>query len=379
MNTAVAKKPLRQVADVKQLLHNDQAREQLSAVAAKHMSPARLMRVTANAIRTTPKLQEAEPLSFLGALMQCAALGLEPNSVLGHAYLVPFKNNRKGVTEVQVILGYKGYKALAWRSGQISSIHADVVYSDDADWSFAYGTDTHLRHQPGPRNGEKTHAYCHVSLSEGGQAFVVLPWEEVIRIRDASQNWQTAVRYGKTKDSPWFTHEDVMAAKTAVRYLFQRGDVPVSIEMADAMAIDHEESGARVDYTSFAQNPADGPAIEGEFTEDAPAAADSEAQSAPADGDSNGEPEAAAPAPEPQAQPAQAAPDAAEAAPNEIDAAAEHRKTRDNIMSDLADGAPVDATKSFYGEALAKMEREAPDFHKALMADMDDYAPEKAE
>jgi recombination protein RecT len=68
--------PLRQVKSVKQLLMNDNARDQLAAVAAKHMSPERMMRVVASAIRTTPKLQECDPMSFLGALMQCAALGL---------------------------------------------------------------------------------------------------------------------------------------------------------------------------------------------------------------------------------------------------------------------------------------------------------------
>jgi len=84
-----------------------------------------------------------------------------------------------------------------------------------------------------------------------------------------------------------------------------------------------------------------------------------------------------------QPEPAQTAPNAAEAArlmmEGFTDVPAQHRATCTDIIADLMDGAPVDATKSFYGEALAKMEREAPDFHKALMADMDDYAPEKAE
>lgn len=359
MNTAIAKTPLRQVSDVKTLLYNDQAKQQLAAVAAKHMSPERLMRVTANAIRTTPKLQEAEPLSFLGALMQCAALGLEPNSVLGHAYLVPFKNNRKGVVEVQVIIGYKGYKALAWRSGQISSIHADVAYDDDEEWSFSYGTDTHLRHKPGPKNGNKTHAYCHVQLAEGGQAFVVMPWEEVIRTRDKSQNWQAAVRYNKTKDSPWSTHEDVMGAKTAVRYLFQRGDVPISIEMAEAMSIDHDESAARVDYASFAQNPGEGPVIEGELSGDAPGAeTEDPAPSAP---EEKPEPESK-PKADPKAEPKKNAPKA-DAKP-EDEATKRHRATLTQIQDDLADGAPAAGTRQFHAEALDAMQKEAPDLFK---------------
>ena len=156
MSTAmISKKPLRQITEVRELLSNENARGQLAQVAAKHMNPERLRRVVANAIRTTPQLQDAEPLSMLGALMQCASFGLEPNTVLGHAYLIPFKNNRKQITEVQVIIGYKGFADLARRSRQVVSLHADVVYDDDELWSYEYGSNMHLRHKPGPRAGEK--------------------------------------------------------------------------------------------------------------------------------------------------------------------------------------------------------------------------------
>ena len=49
----VSKAPLRQVKDVRELLSNENARNQLASVAAKHMNPERMMRVVANAIRTT--------------------------------------------------------------------------------------------------------------------------------------------------------------------------------------------------------------------------------------------------------------------------------------------------------------------------------------
>jgi len=259
--TAIATKPLRQVKTVKELLFNEQAKGQLAAVAARHLNPERMMRVVANAIRTTPKLQECEPMSFLGALMTCASLGLEPNTVLGHAYLVPFKNSRKGTVEAQVILGYKGFADLARRSGQVVSIHGDVVYSDDELWSYEYGSDMHLRHKPGPQEGEKLCAYCHVTLVDG-QAFVVVPWSKVLKTRDASQGWKTAVRFGKTADSPWTTSEDRMGAKTAVRALANAGEMPLSVEFQDALQIDDRASN----FAAFAMDPAAG-AIEGEVTE----------------------------------------------------------------------------------------------------------------
>ena len=125
MSTAIEKvktKPLTQVSNVKELLWNEAAKAQLQQVAAGHMKPERMMRLMANAMRTTPKLAECDPMSLLGGLMTCAGLGLEPNTIMGHAYLIPFKNNRKKITEVHLIVGYKGLIDLARRSGHISSI-----------------------------------------------------------------------------------------------------------------------------------------------------------------------------------------------------------------------------------------------------------------
>lgn len=267
MSTAldtIKKAPLRQVQSVKELLMNDNAKGQLAAVAAKHMNPERMMRVVANAIRTTPKLQQCEPISFLGALMQCAALGLEPNTVLGHAYMIPFDNKRKGITEVQVVVGYKGLIDLARRSGHITSISANIHYSDDELWEYEEGTEATLRHRPGPQEGKKLHAYAIAKFKDGGHAYVVLPWRHVMKVRDGSQGYQTAIRYGK-KDTPWITHEDAMAMKTAVRALSKY--LPLSVEFADAMQVDE----ARADYRTFAMDPtagvqveADGETIDGE-------------------------------------------------------------------------------------------------------------------
>ncbi|WYK05443.1 recombinase RecT [Cereibacter sphaeroides f. sp. denitrificans] len=265
------KLPLRQVPNVRTLLVNDNARDQLKTVAAKHMNPERMMRVVANAIRTTPKLQECEPMSFLGALMHCASMGLEPNTPLGHAYLIPFENKRKGVTEVQVVIGYKGFIDLARRSGQLASIHGDVVYDDDELWSHEYGSNMHLRHRPGPRKGKRLGAYCHVKLNLGdgitaeGHRFMTM--EEIIAHRNQySQGWKTAMRFNKTAESPWNEANpafEAMAIKTVVRALANRGELPMSIEFMEAMNTDEQQA----DYRAFAMDPTAGVTIEGEAEE----------------------------------------------------------------------------------------------------------------
>ena len=257
--TAMTTTALRQIKDVKELLFNENAKAQLQMVAAKHLQPERMMRVVANAIRATPKLQECEPMSFLGALMHCAAMGLEPNTPLGHAYLIPFENRRKNVTEVQVVIGYKGFIDLARRTGQLSVIHGDVVYSDDELWSHEYGSDQHIRHRPGPRKGKIVAFYCYVELRLGDGATAkghrVMTYDEVIRHRNQySQGWKTAVRFGKQKDSPWFEGNpafEAMGIKTVIRAMANRGELPMSVEFMDALDSDEK----RIDYRTFAMEP----------------------------------------------------------------------------------------------------------------------------
>lgn len=263
-HTAVTK-PLRQVQNVQELLVNQMAQSQLQAVAAEHMKPERMMRLMANAIRTTPKLGQCDPLTLLGSMMTCASLGLEPNTVLGHAYLIPFENKRKGLTEVQLVLGYKGMVDLARRSGHVVNIHADVVYEAD-EFSFEYGSNQHLKHVPAGERSKPVYAYCHAKLTDG-EAFIVLPYAEVLKVRNGSQGYKTATKYGK-KDTPWIAHEHQMARKTAVRALFN--ELPISVEkVSDALQVDDN----RANFANFAMHPEfgapeTGQTIEGEAVDE---------------------------------------------------------------------------------------------------------------
>jgi recombination protein RecT len=390
MNQALAKTPLTQVSNVKHLLVNDNAKAQLAAVAARHMNPERLMRVTANAIRTTPKLQECDPISFLGALMQCAALGLEPNTVMGFAYMIPFKNNKKGITEVQLIVGYRGLIDLARRSGHITTISAHIHYSDDIEWVYQEGSDPKLVHVPGDQEGQPLHAYAVAQFRDGGFAQIVLPWKQVMKIRDGSQGWQTAVKFGSTKNSPWFTHEAAMAKKTAIRALAKY--LPLSVEFQDAIQID-KDGGAQVDYAGFALNPDQGgPIIEGEAVdqdEDAPepeqerkaepvkqqAKTAAKAETKPREAVSYTEAEEVT---QEQAKPAQKAAEAepAPAATTEADAVAsfeKHNKTFNRIMDELLSGAMVDDVRANFAADLAAMEQAEPKLREKIESELAEF------
>lgn len=69
------------------------------------ITPERFTRIALSALNNNQELQQCTPLSFIAALLNAAQLGLEPNSPLGQAYLIPYKN--KGVLECQFQIGYK--------------------------------------------------------------------------------------------------------------------------------------------------------------------------------------------------------------------------------------------------------------------------------
>ena len=373
MSNALLKTPLRQVSSVKELLMNETARNQLAMVAAKHMNPERMMRVVANAIRTTPKLGQCEPISFLGALMQCASLGLEPNTILGHAYLIPFENKRKGVTEVQVVVGYKGLIDLARRSGHITSLSANIHYSDDELWLYEEGTEAQLRHRPGPQEGTKLHAYAIAKFKDGGHAYVVLPWSHVMKIRDGSQGYQTAVRFDK-KDNPWMAYEDEMAKKTAVRALSKY--LPLSIEFMDAITVDENKA----DYQAFALNPDAGLTIDGDTGEVDGDSETTKDKPAPAVGQMRDVTEKAKPEPEKAKPRAEEKPKqeekASEPEPVQEQAKAEPQPTADErlqasdywqmVLKDLGD-IGADGVRDLHGESIDRLKSSDPELHALIM------------
>jgi recombination protein RecT len=208
----------------------------LAAVLPKHVGADRMLKIALGALRTTPKLMQARTDTLLGAIIQCAQLGLEPNTPLGHAYLIPFENRSKNITEVQIVFGYKGLIDLARRSGQIVSIAAHEVREAD-HFEYEYGLDEKLVHRPAMgERGEVIAFYAVAKLVGGGYAFEVMSKADIIAIRDASQGWKTAVRFKKEAQSPWGAHFVEMGRKTVLRRLFKF--LPVSIELATAATLD---------------------------------------------------------------------------------------------------------------------------------------------
>lgn len=225
-------------------------RSEIAKMLPKHLNAERLMKVAQIAATTTPALAKCDVASLVGAIGQCAQMGLEPNTVLGHAYLVPFNTKRKDldgnekwVNSVQVIVGYKGLIDLARRSGQIVSIAAHEVCENDK-FELVYGLDEKLNHTPAmEERGGVIGFYAVAKLKDGGHAFEFMSRYQVDAIRDASQGWQQAKKFKKEAIHPWLVHFNEMGRKTVIRRLAKY--LPLSIEFQTAAALDGMAEGGK--------------------------------------------------------------------------------------------------------------------------------------
>jgi len=216
--------PVKQVGAVLERM-----KPQLQMALPKHLTPERMIRVALAAINKTPKLLECNRDSLYAAIMTSAQLGLEPDGVLGQAYLIPFGK------EVQFIPGYKGLIALARNSGDVSSIQAQAVREGD-HFVYRWGLNEELDHVPSgdPDRESKpiTHFWAMAKFKDGGYHWDVLEVAKVEAIRDNSQGYKSAKRFAKNGkiNSPWVDHFEEMGKKTAIRRIAKY--LPMDVQKA---------------------------------------------------------------------------------------------------------------------------------------------------
>lgn len=173
------------------------------------ITPERFTRMVLSALSVNPKLGDCTPTSFLGAMMSAAQLGLEPNTPLGQAYILPYNN--RGTMEAQFQLGYKGLIDLSYRSGEVEVVQAHIVYEND-EFSCEYGLEPKLIHKPADKErGNPVKVYAMFKTKSGGYGFEVMSMDDV---RKHAEKYSKA--YG-TSFSPWKTSFEEMAKKTVLK------------------------------------------------------------------------------------------------------------------------------------------------------------------
>lgn len=194
-NKSVPKKTNRTIKDYITMYQGEIAKALPSV-----MTPERFVRIATTAVTNTPKLANCTPQSFIGALLNAAQLGLEPNTPLGQAYLIPYGN------QCQFQIGYLGMVELAQRAG--TNVDAHVVYAND-EFDYSLGLHPDIKHVPAMKDRGEAIAYYAVWRNGENFGFEVMSREDVEKHMK---------RYSKTySNGPWKTEFDEMAKKTVLK------------------------------------------------------------------------------------------------------------------------------------------------------------------
>ncbi len=234
---------------------------QLQAVMPKGFTPERLTQLAIATYKQIPDLKECSVQSMLSCCLKCAEIGLEPNDIMGNAYILPYNNRKTGRKEAQFILGKNGMLELVRRSGQVKTVRTQCVYEGDDFEYWEDETGVHFSFKPNldadhsAKNLKLVYLSCH--LKDGGFVFLQMSKKEVDEVKDRSK----ASKFG-----PWVSDYAAMAEKTVIRRAFNRGLLPRSVEVAKVVTDDEstpivlDEEGNRIFDDPLAPEPTEVPA-----------------------------------------------------------------------------------------------------------------------
>lgn len=211
----------------------------------KTLTPERILRIASGSVKTNAMLAKCTPGSVIGAISKAASLGLVPDGLLGHAYLIPRFVKDVGWT-ANFQIGYKGLVLLVYRSTGIV-MSAKVVYRGE-DFTYREGLDPILEHIPDLDNDgieDPRKVLCAYSVaqfpSKHQRSFRVMGISRILKVRDEAD----AYKKSKNKNyTVWAKHFCAMAEKTVIRK--HCNQLPLSTDAMGAIREDEvkETTGA---------------------------------------------------------------------------------------------------------------------------------------
>jgi len=180
----------------------------MKLLADKGISVDKFMVTAINAVKKTPKLLDVDRKSLFGSILTAAELGLEPNTPMGHCYLIPYGK------DCQFQIGYLGLIELAYRNPRIQRISAEIVYDKD-EFEYELGLTPKLKHKPSPdmNRGGLKYVYAVCQLKDAEPLFVVLSKSDI-------ENAKKLAKAGLAWDSK-MDFMNWMPKKTAIKQVLK--------------------------------------------------------------------------------------------------------------------------------------------------------------
>ena len=194
-----------------------QARTQIVKYLPRHLDADKMIYVALETVRADSYLRQCEPQTIVQAVLEASQLGLMLGNKLGHAYLAPRRDKKTSTLKCQLLIGYRGFIALAHRTGKVSSIYPAIVHQGD-QFSLKLGTGRQLVHVPlldPAKRGDWIGAYAVVEFRDGRTDFEWMARQEIEKVRQCSESASEAW-------SPWRRFEDEMIKKSPIRRMAKR-------------------------------------------------------------------------------------------------------------------------------------------------------------
>lgn len=206
-------------------------------LAGSDLTPEAFIGMTVQALARDPSLMapDVDRDSLMLAILTTAEMGLTPTGA-GGTHLVAYRNKQTGKKDIQPITDWRGFIKMAMRSGQVTSVKAELVYEGD-QFEVQLGDEPRLFHTPTlgtpgePERGNVTHVYAVAHLANGDRVFEVMTAAEVNAVRDRTR---------VSDKSPWVTDPGEMARKTVIRRLFKY--LPVAVNPVMLAALEREDA-----------------------------------------------------------------------------------------------------------------------------------------
>lgn len=223
-------------------LTQDAVKEQINKVVGGK-NGEKFVTAIVSAVNTNPALAECTNTSILSGALLGHSLNLSPSPQLGQYYLVPFKNNKAGVTEAQFQLGYKGYIQLAIRSGQYKKLNVLAIKEGELRSFDPLNEEIDVKLIEDEEEREQAKTIGYYAMFEYVNGFrKAIYWSKTKMEAHAlkySKGYQAKKGY-----TFWEKDFDGMAYKTMLRQLISKWGI-MSIDMMSAidadMAVIHED------------------------------------------------------------------------------------------------------------------------------------------
>lgn len=187
-------------------------------------------------VNSSTQLKDCEPKSVIAAALTAATLDLAIHSSIGHAHLVPYKDNKRGVTVAQFQIGWKGWVQLAMRSGQYRTIGTTIVYEGQLlNYDELKGD---LELDAKARKSDKVIGYASFfRLINGYQRTNFWTVEQTMdHAQKYSKAYNADLKYNSSK-SHWILNPDAMGLKTTLMDNIRKWG-PLSVDMQEAISKD---------------------------------------------------------------------------------------------------------------------------------------------